>query len=1686
MKTILFSVFLVMLCILTKDALAQPATFGLPVGIGRNNCGGSGFKDSLYYFNYVNSNLTNATTPPACFPVLKPKPFSVTAAGISFNPKDQMYYYQWVDFGVPGWKTYIWRWSPTACPSVALDTLRTFPGAVIGITFDANGVAWQMDFSATINPLTGSLNAYLMSVDFATGAIGIKDTMDLTGGAKIYNANSGDITMMPSGQMYYVINNKLFTPDYGSYGGSTHHITCTYIDTIKKPTGSTNLVGLAFADGDIVASYSSGCYYSKINPITGDTGKVTYTYPAGKGIYSVDMTQINTGVGASKKLVSVTSTGTPNQYDVVYDIYTRNYGNTPISNVQVTDNLASINGLANVSNVTASLTSNPAGVTLNPLYNGTAVLNLLSSSQNLPCFPVANNNFTIRISCRLSNILSGVVYNNSAVATATGFNGASLRDSSTNGSNPDLNQNDKTDDNGEGQPTPFVIILTPTTPPCAILSQVLYTQDFGTGNGMVATLPPTPSASTGYIGSTTVPLAINNYAVSLGSQLPDPSNFVSLFDHTVDVNGRMMVVNADAASRIIYADTLPVSCPGQQYSLSFWAAFIGNNSYKTICDGFGGFKYPIIRARIRDLTTGLIITQFTTDSIKLTNWQQLGMKWVMPSGYSNVIMELLNAGPGGCGNDFALDDIQYGVCDPSPFASLSAPGGCIGTAVTFTGALSDTAVIPGTKDYQWQVSPAPGTGPWTNVVGATAMNYTINPVNAADTGKFYRVIIAAQGNIGTPGCQYISPGLKLIGFAPSTAPTSVSASSGAYCNPGSATLTAVGGTLGTGANYQWGTGSVVGTNPIAGATSSALTVSPASTTTYWVQIQNTSSPCAATTGGVTQVITVNQPSIAPSSISGSDYCNPGSATLTAVGGTLGTGANYQWGTGAVVGTNPIAGATSSTLTVSPASTTTYWVQIQNTAAPCTDAPAGLTKIITVKQPSVAAVSATKNKNNICPGISVTLTQNGGSLGTGASWKWYTGSPGGTLVGSGTTLVVTPAITTTYYVRAEGDCNTTTDQQVTVFISCDIDKDKDGIPDFVESNMSASFADANGNGIINAYDPSYAGYVDNNNDFINDDFQADGDSDNDGIPNYSDATFPGRIDTNADGVDDRFDTDLDGKINMLDLDSDNDGIPDVVEAYGVDTNGDGKIDTFNDTDGDGLTQSVDINNTGANNTGTGLGLPNLDGDGVPNFLDIDSDNDGIPDVVEAGGPDTNNNGIIDGFIDANGDGLHDNYINATALLTTGADGNGDGKADSYPNKNKDRDFLPNAYDIDSDADGILDVIEAGLPDVAAPFGVVDGVIGANGWSVTVSSMPALNLRVTDGDAYPDYLDIDSDNDGIPDNIEGLSTVGYKLPALPDTDGDGLADTYETAPSMSVFGGAGTGFYDHDGDGIPDYRDLDTDADGYLDIIEGNDFNLNGRGDDLVTLTGLDTDGDGLDNRFDSLTSVTNIKGTSYMMGTGGTLTGDAAPGSRCTVQKKTVSQTDRDWRSVGVVLPVEFLGFTGLPQNTQVALRWSIITPKDVDHFEIERSIDNNTFIKVGVVNDAVKLNQQQSFGFIDDIAGINSEIIYYRLKVIGKAGEFKYSNVLVVRRNQTKTPVSVMPNPANDYVSVRFFVEQESIITIRLVDNLGKTVLLQKQKASKGINIIQLDRLTKYSSGVYSIQLFVNGEIATQKLIISR
>ncbi|WP_220764057.1 hypothetical protein, partial [Flavobacterium sp. UMI-01] len=49
-------------------------------------------------------------------------------------------------------------------------------------------------------------------------------------------------------------------------------------------------------------------------------------------------------------------------------------------------------------------------------------------------------------------------------------------------------------------------------------------------------------------------------------------------------------------------------------------------------------------------------------------------------------------------------------------------------------------------------------------------------------------------------------------------------------------------------------------------------------------------------------------------------------------------------------------------------------------------------------------------------------------------RWYSGSCGGTLVGTGSSITVSPTTNTTYFVRFEGSCNTTTCASTTVTIN----------------------------------------------------------------------------------------------------------------------------------------------------------------------------------------------------------------------------------------------------------------------------------------------------------------------------------------------------------------------------------------------------------------------------------------------------------------------------------------------------------------------------------------------------------------------------------------------------------------------------------------------------------------------------
>ncbi|HLN72027.1 MAG TPA: gliding motility-associated C-terminal domain-containing protein [Prolixibacteraceae bacterium] len=200
------------------------------------------------------------------------------------------------------------------------------------------------------------------------------------------------------------------------------------------------------------------------------------------------------------------------------------------------------------------------------------------------------------------------------------------------------------------------------------------------------------------------------------------------------------------------------------------------------------------------------------------------------------------------------------------------------------------------------------------------------------------------------------------------------------------------------------------------------------------------------------------------------------------------------------------------------------------------------------------------------------------------------------------------------------------------------------------------------------------------------------------------------------------------------------------------------------------------------------VPNdMDFDGIADNIDLDVDGDGILNSNE-GGPTT----------DTDGDG-HMNYM-----------------------------------DIDADGDGIVDIVEAqNWADFILPsYSDKDNDGQDDAYDKDQGGTEIIPVD-TDKDGIADFMDLDSDNDLVPDFIEGHDVDSNGKPdhyALnSDKDNDGLDDGYDTIPNIcgaiNNVMGSNAPTQDFDGDGIPDWRDENDDDDEYLTRYE----DLNGDGD-----------------------------------------------------------------------------------------------------------------------------------------------------------------------------------------------------------------------------------------------------------------
>jgi hypothetical protein len=140
-------------------------------------------------------------------------------------------------------------------------------------------------------------------------------------------------------------------------------------------------------------------------------------------------------------------------------------------------------------------------------------------------------------------------------------------------------------------------------------------------------------------------------------------------DHTAgDAEGRMMIVNASYNPGPFFILNIAGLKAGATYQLANWLMNICDPGYE--CTSIP----PLIKVSI--FSGGRVLSSFTTGEIAPSptpQWKKYVAEFTLPQDVSAITLQMEDTNPGGCGNDFALDDITLQECVfPPPIVKVPA------------------------------------------------------------------------------------------------------------------------------------------------------------------------------------------------------------------------------------------------------------------------------------------------------------------------------------------------------------------------------------------------------------------------------------------------------------------------------------------------------------------------------------------------------------------------------------------------------------------------------------------------------------------------------------------------------------------------------------------------------------------------------------------------------------------------------------------------------------------------------------------------------------------------------------------------------------------------------------------------------------------------------------------------------
>lgn len=159
----------------------------------------------------------------------------------------------------------------------------------------------------------------------------------------------------------------------------------------------------------------------------------------------------------------------------------------------------------------------------------------------------------------------------------------------------------------------------------------------------------------------------------------------------------------------------------------------------------------------------------------------------------------------------------------------------------------------------------------------------------------------------------------------------------------------------------------------------------------------------------------------------------------------------------------------------------------------------------------------------------------------------------------------------------------------------------------------------------------------------------------------------------------------------------------------------------------------------------------------------------------------------------------------------------------------------------------------------------------------------------------------------------------------------------------------------------------------------------------------------------------------------------------------------------VPLPVKLISFNGIAVNCQSKLTWKTAEEHGFDHFELQYSIDGQSFVTIGKLSGSANGNGAH----YQYACSQPTHLGYYRLLLMDQDGSYIYSKVVIVRSNCSQNEIQVWPNLTQNTTSLSGLEEGESI---QVYGPTGQLIISRPAKGEQ-----ETIDLGSYTSGIYQV-----------------